>query len=209
MADVVIRGLQAAREREQFERLAAFLPTVPELLCGVAVRPLTPRLSLELEAAGSPFLCGGLPHPADAAVLLWHVSVAKQERRPWWLSARRWQDRLKDRLTGQIATMLYTETCERITDWLKAAHRDGPGVSGEGEERESFACWVAGVVDYFASRYGWSDDLILDMPWRRLWQYHRFIVNRESGGKATFINALTDKARDEFLCAANAEAKGG
>lgn len=186
-----IPGLEEAIQKESLGRLGAYLDV--ERIGNIDVLPLTPRMALELEAAGSPFLVGGTPTPGDIAAFLWHVSVHRV-RKPWWRTAQSW----KDSFCRQIANQDTFFLAGRIAEYMQATSYDSPG-SGDGGDSVPFASWVSAIVDAVACRYGWSEDEILDTPFRRIWQYCRRWTWRESGGKKVFINPLVCKARAEWL----------
>jgi hypothetical protein len=191
-----IPGLAEAVEREAFDRLAAFVP-VHERITNIPVRMLTPRLTLELEAAGSPFLKGRLPSAPDVTAFLWHVSVARIEPRSWWIPEQRFRELRKQACIRQWVHLPYVQTALEIQKYIEDANADGPG-GGSSYTDTPFASWASGIVDYVASRYHWDEDKILDTPLKRLWQYWRRAMMRETKGEATFINRA-DAAKGAFL----------
>lgn len=194
-----IPGYAEALASERRERNAAFVSGLHETICGVDVRPLTPRITLELDAAGSPFFSGGLPTEADVFAFFWHLSPARVSRPPsWWVFGRkRWVNREKDKLARKLVTLDYVETVLAIKEFIEESCGDGPSNSGGGSE-PAFAAPASALVDYFAHEYGWSEDAILDTPLKRLCQYWRRSVRRMDS-KTQFINVLSDRVRSRFL----------
>ena len=201
MPPLGIPGLVEAEQSEAFDRLAAFTDC-PERIAGVEVIPLTPRLALELDAGGSAFFRGGIPTSGDVAAFLWHVSVQRQKPGPWYLTRKRWSAVNQSRFITSIVTLDYFEAFGRIRDYLEDSASDGPA------RREStgpaYAGWASGMVDAVASRYGWAEDEILDIPFKRLWQYWRRWSHRETEGKQIFLNK-SDEVRAKWLDELNAQ----
>lgn len=74
---------------EQADRAFVFLG-LPESICGIACKPLTPRLAEYLRLAKSPFIIGGMVGAAEIAQFIWVVStgfVATKEARNEFLKA--------------------------------------------------------------------------------------------------------------------------
>lgn len=206
-----IEGYAAAVRKETFERTAAYIGGCNETLCGVTVRPLTPRLALELEAAGSPFFNGRIPEPWEVMALLWHISPMRLQVAPWWwlAGAKRWRTRQQRAIAAVICERDFVETVTAIHGYIDEANLDGPGGGGSGGG-PAFASWASGIVDYFANRYGWSEADVLDVPWKRLWQYWRRVKYRETNGEVEFINVLSDRIRADYLKSYNeAQASAG
>ena len=199
-----IPGYTEAVAAEHFDRLVSFFDVNHETICGIKVRPLTPRLALELDAAGSPFMRARLPETrGEIAAFVWHISTERATRPPWYWpwSADRWIEYRRRKFLRSLLPLDAVVLTDAIFKYVNDAGADGPGgVSGGGAP---FACWPSTLVDYFASRYGWSENTILDLPLKRLWQYWRHIRNRESKELALFINR-SDEVRGNWLAARNA-----
>jgi hypothetical protein len=170
----IIPGYREAVERETLDREAAFLP-VTESIAGVEVLPLTPLHYSMLECAGSPFVRGGLPNPGDVLAFLWCVS-------PRYCSGywRRWL------FARSLRRLSFVRAVQGIGEYLTAAFADAPGVKQTGF-KPSYYSGTAALVDLLASQYGWTEETILRIPFKRLFQYARAIRARHDD-KPIFFN---------------------
>jgi hypothetical protein len=179
---------RAAVVKETVARDFAFLG-VSEDVCGVAVRPMTLRDFIRLDGIESPFVRGGLPSPNDIVLFLW---LQSKQFKPSAFALWRFSRRCRN--------LNYVETVKAITAFIDDALMDAPG--GSGKSGESFYSMAAGLVDWLASNYGWSEEAILDCPLKRLFQYVNASVKRKNP-KAILFNPLSGKVRRDYLKALN------
>ena len=161
-----IPGYTAAVLRERELRDLAFL-NLPLPLCGIVVRQFTARHLILLGAMENAFVTRrGVPTITDVFQFLWVVSpeygVDPDQRGAFW-------KRLATKLNG-------TQPLPAIMKYLDDAFYDAP--LGTPTPQKLFTSSVAGIVDTLASEYGWTDDLILEMPLARVFQYLRRIRQR-------------------------------
>jgi len=196
-----IPGLDEAVEEESQARLMSFLAK-SERICGIEVQLFTPRLAMELEAAGSPFVIGKRsPGSGDVAVFMWAVSKQRMRPRPWFLTQAAWL-RINQRwFIRSLARLDIAAVYLEVLRYLEEASADGPGDGGSSDSLP-FASWASSIVDAFAARYGWLEERTLDTPFKRLWQYWRRWQAREEG-KTNFINLRSHKVRADFLATLN------
>lgn len=178
-----IPGYRDAVEREQSLRENAFID-IEEQICGVDITPLNLRQWSILAAIGNPFIKGGDFGAADAAMFLWAISP---EYSP--------QKKKRDDFIKRIAKIDYAETIKAIAKYLDNAFFDAPR-SGKGDSG-SIATFTACVIHRLASTYGWSENQILAIPLKRVWQYLRLIKRDDSPGSC-FGNP-SDEIRAEWL----------
>jgi hypothetical protein len=183
----IIPGYRKAVQLEFDERREAFLDLADDI-AGVEVRPFSLRHALTLESVGSPFLCGGGIAPADVVIFLWVVSTAY---RP--------DGEGREQFIAHIRDTPFIATCEGIQGYLDAALADSPA---GGQADDSCVAWPARFVDTFAREYGWSDETILQLPFKRAFQYLRCIAQRYNP-KVIFIDR-SDRVRGEWLQSQNA-----
>lgn len=183
MARHVIPGYREAVEREQLTRAAAFLDG-PATYSGIEFSELTLRRLLLLAVSGNPFICGGQVSPGDAGQLLW---ICSPECTP--------DPRKRDKFIRRISRIDSGILLAGIREYLDAMLADLPGGSGQMAAQPTH--WAAGVVHAIASAYGWTDECIMDLPVRRLWQYLR-CIRRQSDPKAVFANP-SDRVRAQWL----------
>lgn len=147
-----IPGYKEAVAEERNNRLFPFLG-IPDEIGGIQVLPLSCRHVLLLEGCGSPFLGGaGEVDAARVRQFLWIVSpefsVEKAKR---------------EAFITENASKFTADAAIAIFDYVKRHFQDSPGSRVDGETKSYFS-WVAGVVDIFASRYGWTVEYILNLP---------------------------------------------
>jgi hypothetical protein len=170
----IVPGYRQAVEDETATREAAFLG-VTELVCGVEVLPFSPLHFSMLECARSPFVKGGVPSPADVAIFLWAVSpgYAPRAKIRRWLFARR------------VAGLDYLNSLSEIQSYIQDAFGDAPGVKMSGF-KPSYYSGTAAMIDLIASQYGWSEEQIIRIPFKRIFQYARCIRERTSDNPIFF-----------------------
>ena len=194
------KAVAKAAAIEDTIRRRAFLPHVTTL-CGLAVRPFTPRHFLFLDEARSPFLSGHIPGPEHVGIFLWLVStdfVLPSPQIP--LSNVRQR---RHAFTQRIGRIPFIKALTEIGAYLDEALLDRPGGGGGDDPIASFA---AVLVDDIAAAYGWQDEIldadgqpvhgagILDKPIARLCQYRRLIWRRDCPSMPV-TNRLCDTAR--------------
>lgn len=188
----IIPGLRDAVEREEFHRNTAFLG-VTELIYGVEVKPLTLAHLCRLQCVGSPFLCGGEPSAEDVAVFLWAVSTGYKTRAP-----------IKRYFFARgLRKLAFVEAVKGIQGYLDEAFLDGPN-GGSAGYSPSYWSGFASIVGALASEFHWSEQQIMDMPLKRVWQYLR-IAQKRNNPKASFSNRISFKVRQDWLDASNSK----
>ena len=203
-----IPGLREAIERETEAREIDFLGA-PELLCGIEVMPLSIRRLLRLQAVGSPFLykVDGTPPPeqvGDVALFFWALSPNYERA----LRVRLWAECvsfeigkfafnfIRQRFVRRLRPLKLGPAARACRDYVSRAFEDAPGGS-EGRVSASYYGWPASYVGLLASEYGWTEDTILDLPLRRLFQHVRRLIQKHDPGAILFNPS--DKVRGEWL----------
>jgi len=181
-----IPGLGAAIEQERFVRDSSFL-SLPEVIGGVDVQPMTLRHIIALSSVGSPFIAGG--HATPEAVAQFVLLLAKPTG---WLAKRR--------LLKRIAKMDYDETIAEIKAFMDEAFQDSPASSG-GRTQASYYSFAASLVDVFGKEYSWTESAVLDTPIKRLFQYLN-VIRKRNNPEAIMFNP-SDRVRGEYLAVIN------
>jgi hypothetical protein len=180
-----IPGYAEAINRETVNRELAFMAR-PLPICGIPIRHLSPRHHILLVGCENRFMIGGFVRREDVAMFLWFLSPEYQLDR----AARdRW---LKRTLRG----LDYQRATDEIREYIEAVIQDWPASTGAGNGK-SYMAPVATLVDILASQYGWPDEVILEMPLRRIFQYTRAIECRLNP-KAILFNR-SDRHVSEWL----------
>lgn len=186
-----IPGYREAVEHENSIRDAAFLG-VNELIAGIEVVPLTAERFLILDGIKSPFVCNGVPTAVDVALFLWvcspEFSISDKKARGQFMRRAR--------------SVNYTEACYGGTKYIEDTFTDAPGGGATG--KQSYASWMASIVDILASEYHWAEKDILTIPLKRLFQYLRMITLRHNP-KAILFNK-SERIRSAWLAEQNRKA---
>jgi len=181
---------EAAQRRMQRRRDAAFLFGV-DYISDLPVRPLSLRLWLILDAMGSVFATGKFPSSGDdigseIRRFLWAVSVDfshdKKERTVFL--------RRVDKLDAMAVLV-------DIRDYLDRAFADSPYNQGC-RKSVPHASVAAEVVDHFATQYGWTPDVTLNLPLAQLWQLRNCIASRTQK-QPVFANREVDQSARDWL----------
>ena len=186
--------LADARRREAELRDLPFLGVDLDI-GGVAVKQITPRHWLYLDAAGVPFFCAEAMNPVHVALFLWILSP---KFRPGDIAAR-------DAFLLEIVNVDYAAAVKAIGEFVDDAFLDRP--EGGGSSSAPTTSYVAAIIDMIATGgYTWTKDVILDTPFAELFQYIRRIEQRLYG--VPLINRFTDRARREAVLAHREAQKG-
>lgn len=166
----IIPGLAKAEDDFVLGQTEAFLNVEP-LICGkIKLLPFTAQMFIELDAADSPFFRpDSSPAPEHVAMFLWRCSP-EFSRYKWYST---WK---MNRFIKRVAHIPYGQAVVEITEYLERAYAPLPAVKRKVTATRSFASWPSHLVHAFASEYGWSEETILNLPLRRLYQYMNRII---------------------------------
>lgn len=151
----------ATYHREQIEAFAGFEPDI----CGVQVRPFTPQMFIDLEIGESAFFNSAKLTPEDVAVFLWRISVAYERANP----------SKRSEFNMFVSILPWEETVNACFEYIRRAWKPMPEWPG-GRGPQSAGIWPSRLVHMFGSEYGWSEEYVLNLPFRRLWQYANRIL---------------------------------
>lgn len=183
-----IPGLREAIEREQFNRVVAFLD-FPETVCGVELRPLTMRDCLLLQSIGSPFVVGGNVGPIDALAFL-KLQCTPRSRLSRWAMLRV--------IASRHATV---EVVQSIQEFIEEAFADSPPTDGS-EGGPQYWTLAHSLIHVFGKNYGWPMEETLRHPIKVLLPLLN-IIRAESSPGAAMFNPLSDRVRGEWLKSVN------
>lgn len=178
----IIPGYREAIRFESNLRIASFLGNT-ELLGGFKVYSLTPRLFSVLVAMESPLLVGGDVKLENIFSFIWVIKVKEENESP-----AEFFEKLKQTDLEQVVI--------DVEDYLKYSFVDS--IKGNGSVDAPLVCPIASYVDILASEYGWGEQEILDIPYRRIIQYIRSITLRKTDGMSV-VNEISGKCRIDFL----------
>lgn len=157
---------------EQASRSAIF---AAEQICGhdlghgIRLPPMRVRHLATLEGISSPFLVGNSePSYADlyAALIIW----AEQEL--WRVGWFRWK-RFVRKINAHI-----DDIGPKFAEALALEFEDAPMSGQNKRSRVRYWSTVASIMDALASEYGWTPNVIMDLPLRVVWQLQRCIIKR-------------------------------
>lgn len=171
------REIAQIQTEERNQRSEAWA-RIPAVVAGSMALPFTLRMHTELQLSGNAFLAGRPPLWGDVFAFLWRVHPAYY--RPY--SARRFIDfpacsRLRRHcqfLAAQPGSPLAFAAGE-IMGYLGRAFADAPASAPAREDGPlGTLCHLTdSAVDWCASRYGWTPDVILDLPLACVFQLRR------------------------------------
>lgn len=160
-----IPGLREAEGNFREYLMEGFLGVEPDICGAIGVLPLTPQMYIELEACGNA-LCTNRPAtPVDVAVFLWRVN-------PGFF---RTDQELRLKFNQCVAMLPWERTLLDCYAYMKRAWQGMPQWK-TGKGPASAGVWPSRIVHMLATEYGWRDDYILNLPFRRLWQYANRIL---------------------------------
>lgn len=183
------RAIAKARRIESGLRDMAFLPVLEEI-AGVPVKQLTLRHLLILLAVRSPFLFGAFRGPEDVALFLWVVSPQYNRRNLG-----------RGDFLQSIAALPYATTTRAIERYIDRSLMDRPPTVSSARPVIG-ASFVASLVTRIAEAFGWDDEVILDKPIARLYQYLG-VLRAESNPKAPQFHPFSDRIRGRMLARRN------
>jgi hypothetical protein len=181
-----IPGYREALEKESQARELPYIFLDTEL-CGFRVMEMTALHFVLLVNIKSPFVTGGIIHPAHISQFLWVMSPLfslYKERK----FLKRWH-------TARTGKLIYEKAVKEIKDFVSEAFQDSPG--GRGKTESSAASFCAYLVHLLASKYGWDEDRIMRMPLKKVFQYVK-IIHLESDPKAIVFNP-SDRIKSKYL----------
>lgn len=183
-----IPGLREAIEREQFNRVVAFLD-FPETVCGVELRHLTLRDILLLQSIGSPFVTGGNVGAIDALAFLKLQCTPRSQLSRW-------------AMLRVVASRYSTvEVVHAIQEFIEEAFADAPPTDG-GSGGPQYWTMAHSLVHVFGKNYGWPQDETLRHPIKTLFPLLN-IIRQENNPGAAMFNPLSDRVRGEWLNSVN------
>jgi hypothetical protein len=218
MGDVLsIPGYAAAVLQEQFSRDVAFLG-LPESVAGFDLVPITLRHYVVLRLTRNPLLTGGLPSPRELFNFLWLLSphynrTSKWARRRFELKCRRrfypplWMALINCRATrDNYGKRLHKRQVEaaKIIDAVKLfveeTMQDAPPKLAHQHFDPDYYSDPAFFCALFGREYGWTQEQILDMPMRRLFQYLNEIKQRNAvPGKSVPLCNPSDRVKASWM----------
>lgn len=200
---IEIPGLADAVAHERLVRDAAFLP-IRENIAGYEVLPMTVRHIAILSMANSPLLYGAIPSPAQLAQFLWAVSPqfspdnVGAARRGFITRCREFTPATAPtfffKLRKRSWELANAKKLKRAAEIIDACHKyvfealqdKPPRARKVGVEPDYYsdACWFCATL---AREFGWSEEAILNMPLKRVFQYIN-LIRRFHDPKALLFN---------------------
>lgn len=212
---------RAAVAREDENRDFPFMD-LPELVCGIELRPIT-MLDLSVHFhLRSPFLASsfrdGTRKPIDHAppsdfastIMEKHIIITQGEiARFLWVQStdfvpatgsriKLWRAERARRafVRSKCRSLRYGQSCDEIRGLINGTLADKPS-GGSGLNTESVTGWIASEVFFVCKHLSWSESDVLNMPLKRLFQYERKIL--ESIGERSCLANNSAKLRSNWL----------
>lgn len=166
-----IPGLKEAETKFRDEQIEAFAGVEPDICGMIGVLPFTPQMYLELSGAGNRLLAAEVVTPIDVAQFLWRVSPG---------FSRTAKPKVKKAFHLCISVLPFDQAVDELLAYVSRAWAPMPNWPGGGAATPSAGVWPSRIVDMFAKEYGWTEEYILNLPFRRLWQYANRVLERKS-----------------------------
>lgn len=178
-----------AVEKERVNRDASFMQ-INEWIGRFEVMPMTLRHYLILRTIGSPLLSGGTPTPLDVARFLWvlqpNYSTSPKARDKFLRKCRR--EFIPQWFNRQRKLNIAAEIIGAARRYVGEAFDDAaPPKKTAIIEKEYFSD-AASICAQFAREYGWDDDVVLNKPIKRIFQYFKEQKQHREGSKAILFN---------------------
>lgn len=187
-----IPGFDQASAQEQWERNSAHL-RLPDEVCGVWIRQMTPLDVCKLHVAKSPFMVGGVIGYEHIAQFLFILHDASRLQSRGWFKGPRFT--MNDAL--EKATDFSIEDGNRqISEYLEVTYRDQP--TGAREMRDApIAPSVAWLLHRMSCQpFCWSDEKTYHEPLRLI--YQRIRCWQDENGTPV-ANRLSQKFSDAWV----------
>lgn len=196
----LIPGLREAEDRYRQESAEAFAGVEPDIAGLVEISPFTPKMYVDLEGAGCAFFRPGAEiYPEDIAVFLWrcspHYKVGTDEAKA-----------IRSLFNANLFFVEYDKAVTDIQLYIRRAWAQMPLWKRKKGSSVSIGEWPARLVHMFASEYGWSEEYILNLPFRRLWQYANRVLESNDPDYKEMCNEGM-RIRSEWLQKVNEELK--
>lgn len=175
-------ALHAAAVAEEAARRAEDFIDVPRTVCGLELRPVTPRDLLLLDYARSPFVAGGEIKDCHIPQFLWQL--CDPQPRGWWAERKFYR---------HVGDLVYDEAVAEIRRYLDRTFADAStsGQRADVEERPIGTSFVAPLIVQIATGIpSLTPAAIMDTPIAQLFQFRK-ILAVEAGGRSSNHGAAT------------------
>lgn len=174
----------AAIEKEQAIRDSAFISDF-DVIGKIKVSALTPKLFTILTLMKSPLVLGGQLTSESILSFLWVIKIKSPD----------------ENQTSFFETVILKEEFETIMrdigNYFEDAFQDAPLVSAPVDNTIPYYSSMTTIVDYLASEYGWKEEDILNMPYKRLFQYIKLLMKKHNPEKVLFNKS--DSIKSEMI----------
>lgn len=182
---------QEAVEMEQFIRDASYVSNT-EFIGQIEVWSLTPKIFAKLSIMQNAFLtAGSVITGGDILDFLWEVKKDKSM----------YKDQFAKALMQGMDIEKVGKDIARYFEWSFQDMSMGGKSSGSVPKYST----LASMVHALASAYHWSEEDIINIPYRRLFQYMRVIA--KSNGDKSYMRNKSDDIKDDMMQAYNKQDK--
>jgi hypothetical protein len=173
----------AAVEKEQAVRDSTFISDI-EIVGNIKVYSLTPKLFATLTLMKCPLVMGGNITAESVLSFLWVIKVKTpdENRQAFFQEAITKED--------------FDQMMKDINEYFETAFQDIPP-SREGGGGVPYYSSMVVIVDFLASEYGWTEETIINMPYKRLFQYMKLLGRKHDPSKAMFNKS--DSVKSEMI----------
>lgn len=192
-------AIRAAETKYRENNAAAFSGIEPDIAGMIEILPLTPKMYLDLEGAGNAFFApkGTEITVGDLAAFLWRCS-------PHYTFGKPDSATIRTFFNGNLYVVPFNRAVDDVQAYIIGSWEGMPLWKSSPSSGRSIAHWPSRLVHMFAKEYGWSEEYILNLPFRRLWQYanrileshdpdYREICNAAMRLQANFLKELNER----------------
>lgn len=187
-----IPNLAEAIAAENANRDEAFVGLGEVIYGELEVLQMTPKHLLILDGCGNAFVTGKEPEATDIAVFLWVLSPE------FTIDSKK-----RDTFLAKIKELPVKPLLDGIKQYLEKTFQDAP--TGAGGNGKPYASWVAILIDAFAAEYGWTPEIVVNIPLRQLYQLIDAKNKRKYGNDYIKINK-SDRIISDWLRELNEKA---
>jgi hypothetical protein len=172
-----------AVEREQASRDSAYIADF-DVIGDIKVHQLTPKLLSILTLMKSPFIVGGDIEPSSLLTLLWTLKIKHDD-----------DDRVEF-FSRVMSDYNVEDLLSDINSYFEDAFQD-IGSTESGVSSVPYFSNLTSMVDCLASEYGWSEESIINLSYKKLFQYFKVIGKRKDPTKIMFNKS--DSVKGEMI----------
>lgn len=189
----LISGLREAEDAYRQASSEAFAFVEPAICGMVEIAPMTPKMFIDLEGAENAFFGrkGTSITVGDVGAFLWRCS-------PHYAYGTDEAKAMRSFFNLNLYVVPYDQAVDDINAYIERTWAGEPLWKTSSRAERSLGNWASRLVHMMAKEYSWKEDYILNLPFRRLWQYaNRIMESNDPDYKE--LCAASMRIRAEYL----------